>query len=330
MMTRRQFTLMGGLSMLASSRAIFAQQQGKVFHVGFLSSRARPTSLESDFFGGFPSAMRDLGYIENRDLVIDWRFADGQYVRLHRLASELVHTKVDVIVSAGTPSTEAARNATAVIPIVMISVGDPVGSGFVSSLARPGGNVTGLSIIADDLAPKLLEILQRVVPKLSYAAILMNSANGSATPFVKNVADAAREANIKLLTIDARTSLEIESAFRAMAREQVGAVIVSRDPLFTQQHRQIAELATNYRLPSISGNQAYAEAGGLMGYGSSAIDDMRRAALYVDKILKGAKPADLPVELPSKFEMIVNRKTARTLGIVLPRAILTRADRIVE
>lgn len=274
--------------------------------------------------------MRELGYFEGKNLQIEWRFADGKYERLPDQATDLVRQKVDVIVTDGTPGTLAAQKATMVIPIVMGGAGDPVGDGLVKSLARPGGNTTGLSNLASDLGSKHMQMLLDLNPKLSRAAVLMNPGNSSHITILKNVQGAALKPRVRILPVEARNFQEIEQAFFVMTREQAEAVIVIPDPFFIQQWRQIAELAVKHRLPSITRFREYSEAGGLMSYGNNNADNYRRAASYVDKILKGAKPADLPVEQPTKFDLVVNMKTAKTLGITIPQSLLLRADDVIQ
>jgi putative ABC transport system substrate-binding protein len=328
--TRRKLLVALGAGLFATPLRAFAQQQGKVWRVGFLSLSVRPDALDSHFYGAFPRGMRELGYIEGKNLVIEWRFADGKVERLPALAAELVRQKVDIIVTAATAATSAAQKATTTLPIVMGIVADPVGSGFVKSLAHPGGNITGLSSIAGDLSPKHLEMLLSIVPKLSRVAVLVNPSNPAHTTTLKNVQVAAQRISVKVLPAEAQTPQEIENAFSRMAREKAGALIVTRDEFFNQQVRQIAELAAKSRLPTICGLREYVEAGGLLSYGSSISDIFRRAATYVDKILKGAKPADLPVEQPTKFELIINRKTAKMLDLTIPQSLLISADKVIE
>jgi ABC-type uncharacterized transport system substrate-binding protein len=330
MITRRKLLVALGVSVLATSLVSFAQQQGKIWRIGFLSQRPRPASLDSDIFGAFRRGMRELGYVEGKNLVIEWRWAEGKYDRLPELAAELVQMKVDVIVAAGAQDISAAQKATSTIPIVMATAPDPVGSGFVKTLARPGGNITGLSNLSAEVSPKHLEMLLSMVPKLSRVAVLVNPANPAHAMVLKSVQSAAQRTSAKILPVEARTAPEIEKAFSAMAREKAGAVIVARDGFFIQQVRQIAELAAKNRLPSISGYRNYAEAGGLMSYGQNPAESFRRAATYVDKILKGAKPGDLPVEQPTKFELLINRKTAKALGLTIPQSLLISADRVIE
>ncbi len=307
----------------------FAQQQGKVWRVGFLAVR-RPVSLDSDVFGALPQGMRELGYVEGKNLVIEWRFADRKIERLPGLATELVQLNVDVIVTAGTPATSAAQKATATIPIVMGTASDPVGSGFIKSLARPGGNITGLTYIPGEVSPKQLEMLLTMVPRLSRVAVLVDSRDSSHAEILKSVQAAAQMTRAKILPVEARTPQEIERAFSAMVREKAGAVLVVSGGLFNQQARQIAELAVKKQLPSISTRGEYAEVGGLMSYGTNFREGFRRAATYVDKILKGAKPGDLPVEQPTKFELIINGKTAKALGLKIPQSLLISADKVIE
>jgi putative ABC transport system substrate-binding protein len=330
MNSRRKLLVALGACALAAPLFSFAQQQGKVWRVGFLSQRGRPDSLDSDVFGAFPRGMRELGYVEGKNLVIEWRFADGKVERLPSLASELVQMKVDVIVTNGTPATSAAQKATTTIPIVFGSAGDPVGSGLIKSLARPGGNITGFTNISGELGPKHLEMLRGMVPKLSRVAVLVNPANPAHTTILKNVQAAAQRAGVRMLSVEARNPQEIENAFSTMSRENAGAVIMEPDGDLNRQLHRIAELAAKHRLPSIHLDREYAEAGGLMSYGPSFADRYRRAATYVDKILKGAKPGDLPVEQPTKFELVINGKTAKALGLTIPKPLLISADKVIE
>jgi putative ABC transport system substrate-binding protein len=254
----------------------------------------------------------------------------GKAERFPDIAKEIVALKPDVIVVGNYSTALAVLQATTTIPIVMATSIDPVGLGLVKSLARPGGNITGLSNMAVDLGPKLLELLLTIVPKPSRVAVLVNPANTAHATMLNSIQAAAQKAGIKVLPAKAQASQEIESAFSMLAREKAGAVIVALDGLFNQYTRRIAELAAKHRLPSIAGWPQYAEAGGLMSYGQNLVENFRRAAAYVDKILKGAKPADLPIEQPTKFEMVINRKTATALGLTIPPELLLRADRVIE
>ena len=314
------------LGAAAGSRAALAQPQGKIWRVGILSPTS--ASLSSSNTNAFLKRMRELGYIEGRNLVVEWRFADGRLERLPGLAAELVQLKVDVIVVQSSAAISAAQNATTTIPIVMTSAGDPVRSGFVKSLARPGGNITGLSIMSGDTGAKLLELLRSVVPKLSRVAILTASATYGAIS--QSVQATAQKTGVKTLVAEASTPQEIENAFSMMVREKADAVIVGSPTTFAQQHRQIAELALKYRMPSMFQDRVTAENGGLISYGQKFTDFYERSATYVDKILKGAKPGDLPVEQPVSFELVVNLKTAKALGLTIPQTILVRADEVIE
>jgi len=318
------------LGAMTKSLASFAQEQRKIWRVGFLVPRSRPDSIDSDILGGFPRGMRDLGYLEGRNLTIEWRFADGNSERLLDLAAELVRLKVDVIVCGSSQGIRALQQATTTIPIVMATSGDPLGSGFVASLARPGGNITGLSNLLGDISAKQLELLLGVVPKLSRVAMLVNPINPSNAGNLKNVQSAAGNINVRILPVEARNSQEIENAFSLMTQESVEAVIVAVDTIFIQQQRHIVQLANKRRLPSISGIGEFAEVGGLMSYGPNFADQFRRAATYVDKIFKGAKPSDLPVEQSATLEFLINNKTARSLGLTIPQMMLLRADKVLE
>ena len=303
----------------------FGQTQAKARHIGFLAVRKEP-----DLQGAFVRGMTDLGYIEGKDFVIESLSAEGNVERLASLADELVRMKVDVIVTAGTVATGAARRATATTPIVMGASADPIGNGFVTSLARPGGNITGLSTLRTDTSPKLLEMLRSVAPSLSRVAVLVNPTNTSQPISVTSVRSAAQTMGLTILAVEARSAPEIERAFAATSQGKAGAIIIMRDGVFLERRRQIAELATNHRLSSISDNREYVDAGTLMSYGPNLAEQFRRAASYVDKILKGAKPGDLPVEQPTKFEFVINLETAKALGLTIPQSLLLRADEVIR
>jgi len=274
--------------------------------------------------------MRDLGYIEGKNCILERRFADGKYDRLPALAAELVRLKMDVIVAGAPPSVQAAHQATATIPIVLIAVPDPVGEGFVTSLSRPGGNITGLSTIVTEVSVKHLELLRAAVPRLSRVAVLINPLNPSDSLILEQIHGAAYTAGVKVAPVEASTAGQIETGFRAMTRARAGALIVAADELFDSQRNQIAKLALTNRLPMISSSQDLTEAGGLMSYGQDLAEHYRRAATYVDKILKGAKPGDLPVEQPTLLEFVINRKTAKALGLAIPKELLLRADQVID
>jgi putative ABC transport system substrate-binding protein len=330
MNNRRKLLAALGAGALAAPFSSFGQQQGKVWRVGFLATRHLDFVDADPYYGPFRQGMRELGYVEGKNLVVEWRSAESKTERLPDLAAELVRLKMDVIVTEAAVATLAAQKGTSTIPIVMANVGDPVGTGVVKSLARPGGNTTGLSNMVSELVPKHLELLLSIVPKVSRVAFLWNSANSSQLIALKSVQAAAQKVGVKILPLEAQTPQQIENAFSVMAREKPGAVIVAQNPFAFQQRRQIAELAAKIRLPSISGSREYAEAGGLIGYGASIADGSRRAASYVDKIFKGAKPGDLPVEQSTLFELVINRNTAKAMGITFPQSLLVRADRVIE
>jgi putative ABC transport system substrate-binding protein len=330
MRTRREFLIAGGagLCALATPLASFAQQ-AKVWRIGILSVRSRPDSLVGDNYGAFLKGLRELGYIEGKNIIIEWRFAEGRYERLPGLAAELVDLKVDVLAVINTAVIRAARRATSTIPIVMLTSSDPVGSGFVASLARPGGNITGLSNVGRDIAPKYVELLTVMVPKLSRVAVLLNPANTQHRPILDNIQTAAVRAGIKTFPLEAETPRKVESAFASMVQQRAGAMIVANDALFTDYLPQIVGLAARNRMPAMFPFRDWVEAGGLMSYGQDFADSYRRAATYIDKIFKGAKAAELPVEQSTKFELVINRKTATALGLAIPQELLLRADEVI-
>ena len=329
MNTRRKLIVALGTCILAPPFSAFAQPHGKVWRVGFLVGRRR-LSHDSDFLTAFPKGMHDLGYIEGKNLVIEWRFADGEYERLPDLAAELVKLKVDIILAVGPPVIIAAQKSTTTIPIVIVTGLDPADAGFVKSLARPGGNITGISNLSSEVSTKQLEMLLTMAPKLSRVAVLVNPTNPAHATVVKSISAAAEQAKIKILAVEARTPQEIETGFSLMRKQNATAIIVALDQFLMQQRRQIAELATKNRLPSAGTLREYVEDGGLMSYGVNMADQFRSAAIFVDKILKGAKPGDLPIEQPTKFELVINRKTAKALGIKIPNSILVQATKVIE
>jgi putative ABC transport system substrate-binding protein len=274
--------------------------------------------------------MRELGYVEGKDFLIEGRYAGGDYKRLPELAADLVKAKVDIIVTDGTPPTLAAQKATRKIPIIFVAVGDAVGSGLVQSLARPGGNTTGVSLLLRETTIKQLELLISIVPKLSRVAIVSNPSNPSAPIFLGALYGAIAEARLTTVSIEASSPQEVDRAFSRMKKEGVGAFVLTRDAFLTQQRSQIVDLAARARLPGIAGHPAYPEAGGLMSYGVSNELTYRRASVYVDKILKGANPGDLPVEQPTKFELVINHQTANALGLKIPPELLLQADKVIE
>jgi putative ABC transport system substrate-binding protein len=330
-MNRREllFASSCALGAIALSRRSFAQTPGKVWRVGILTARVRPASLESDFSGAFMKAMRELGYVEGKSVQYEWRFSDGKYEALAEMAAELARLKVDAIVTGGTPPTRAAQRVTKTIPIVMVGVGDPVGSGFIASLARPGGNITGITNINVDVNAKRMDLLVTTFPKLSRVAALLNPANPTHAANLAGLQAAARQAKVTLLPVDARTPDEIKRAFSVMKRHNAEALIVHTDQFFIAQARQFADLALKYRLPAI-GPREHVEFGGLMSYQANTSGAYRRAASYIDRIFKGAKPAELAVEQPTNFELVINLKTAKALGISVPREVMLRADEVIQ
>ena len=325
------------ISILTPPLAAEAQQAGKVHRIGFLSpsSRSDPERLASPFgergLAAFRQGLRDLGYVEGQNIAIEYRWAEGRFERLPDLAAELVRLKVDVIVSVVTQATLAAKNATGTIPIVLVAAGDPLGSGLVANLARPGGNVTGPSSMYGDLAGKQLELLKETVPKVSRVAVLWNPANAVwQAQMLRQTEIAARALGLQVQLLEARGPDELEGAFAAMTRERVSALLVQVDVIFALHARRIADLAAKRRVPAMYGSREHVETGGLMSYAPNIPDLFRRAATYVDKILKGAKPADLPVEQPTKFELVINLKTAKALGLKIPQSVLIRADEVIQ
>ena len=328
MNNRRELIVALGASVLAAPFRIYAQPVKKSVVVGILGVQDQPSAEPN--LSAFKQGLQELGYVEGKNFTLQLRFADGKLERVPGLATELVNLKVDIIVSFGTVTTIALQKATSTIPIVMANTFDPVGTGLVKTLARPGGNITGLSSLGGDIGGKHLEMLLRVAPQLSRVAVLLNPGNESNPLVLKSIQSAALKTSAKVLPLEARTAPEIENAFSAMTQGKAGAVIMARDGFFRRQARQIAELALKNRLPSISEQTEYLEAGGLMSYGANSGEQFRRAATYVDKILKGAKPADLPVEQPAKFELVINLKTAKALGLTIPNSLLISADKVIE
>ena len=329
MSTRRAFlgALAGGL--LVAPRAADAQPVGKVHRIGYLGSGSSTSSPHLP--GAFRQGLRELGWLEGQNIVIEYRFADGHLDRLPALAAEIVGLKVDIITASPTPAALAAKNATGTIPIVFTSVPDPVGLGLVASLARPGGNVTGLTYsVGFNIFGKDLELLKEVVPRARRVAVLSNPASPSQPLTISEITAAARSLGLPLLLLEARGPDDFEGAFTAMAKERAGALFVVTDPAFVPHRARLVDLTAKNRLPSIFTQREDAEAGALMSYGPSLSDIYRRAATYVDKILRGARPADLPVEQPTKFELVINLKTAKALGLTIPPSLLQRADEVIQ
>ena len=313
--------------LLAAPLAAEAQQAGKVYRVGFMwdSLGMFPGAIE-----GFRGGLRDLGWVEGQNIVVEYRWSEGRFDRLPDQAGELVRLKVDVIVAPSSIYAEAAKRATSTIPIVFVSHADPIGSGHVASLARPGGNITGLALMMTETNAKGLELLKEAVPGLSRVAVLWDPATPSHKPGLNAVEVMGRALGLRLQTVAVRSATEFDSAFSAIIRERAGAVLVLSTPLFIAGARRLAELAMKHKLPTMFGPKVHAEAGGLLSFGPDRVDLFRRGAIYVDKILKGAKPADLPVEQPTKFELVINLKTAKALGLNIPQSLLIRADEVIQ
>ncbi len=320
-------TLSSGL--FVAPLAADAQQPAKVARIGYLGS-AGPGTPVSHLLDAFRQGLRELGYVEGRNIAIEYRGAEGRFGRLPDLAAELVRLRVDVILVGGTPAALAAKNATGTIPIVLAGVGDPVGTGLVASLARPGGNITGLSFQTPELSAKQLELLKEAIPELSRVAVLSNPGNAGTAPMLRETELAARALGVQLRVMEVRSPDQFASAFARMRRERAGALLVLADPLFFLHRAQLAELAAKSRLPAMYGVTEHAQAGGLMAYSPNFANLFRRAATFVDRILKGAKPADLPVEQPTRFELVINLKTAKALGLTIPPSVLIRADQVIQ
>jgi putative ABC transport system substrate-binding protein len=326
---RREILIALGAGALASPLSSLAQPT-KVWRVGFLAQSFRPDNLDTHFFSGFVQGMRELGYVEDKNLEIHWRFGENRVAQLPSLVAELLRLKVDVIVSSASTATRAVQQATTTIPVVMVAVSDPVGIGFVKSLARPGSNITGLSNLSTDTSTKSLEMLIGMVPKLSRVAAMLNPEGGGRDRQLNSIVAAAQKIGVTMVPFEVRTPREIEQAFSRMAHEKIGGLVLMSDPMFNQQLRQIAELAAKYRLPTIGSPREHVEAGGLISYGANRRDYFRRAATYVDKIFKGTKPGDIPVEQPTLFELYINGKTAKALGLKIPQSLLILADKVIE
>ena len=305
-----------------------AQQPTKIPRIGYLSATSLSTTAAR--VEAFRRGLNELGYTEGKDILIQYRYAEGKLDRVRELALELVRLNVDVIVSGGPAATGPAKEATTRIPIVMGQDTDPVGNGFVASLARPGGNITGLSTLAPELSGKQLELLKEIVPKLARVVFIGMSTEPGNAQALREIELAARAYGIKLQNIDIRDSKDIENGLREASQGRAGAVLVPQLPILASQRKQITELAVKRRLPAVYGQAEYVDIGGLIYYGPSITELFRRAATYVDKILKGAKPSGLPVEQPTKFEFVVNLKTAKQIGLTIPPNVLARADRVIK
>jgi putative ABC transport system substrate-binding protein len=325
---RRKLIIALGASALSMPLSSFAQpERSKVARIGLLE--ATSASTDAKWREALIAGLSELAYVEGKNIIIEYRWAEGNYERLPGLATELVQMKVDVIVAATAVAIRAAQQATTTIPIVMVNVGDPVRSGFVASLSRPGRTITGLSNINVDISSKYLELLRAAVPKLSRVTVLVNPTNPIHPDFLKRIQAAEKTNTLKISPTQASTASQIEAASGAMKQERAGALIVLPDSLFQEQARRIAELAAQHRLPTMFWSRESVESGGLMSYGQNIAEQYYRAATYIDKILKGAKPGDIPVEQPTKFELVVNMKTAKALGLTM-QDLLFRADKVIE
>ena len=327
MIARRGFvTVLGGV--LAAPQLLFAQP--KVARVGFFYFGSRRSAMESGRYAAFVDTMRELGYVEGRNLAIEARFADGRSERLAGLAEELLRSKVDVIVATGSTVYTVLKRATTTVPVVITVSADAVLDGIAASLAHPGANFTGLSTGNLELYPKQIELLKLAVPKLSRVALLWNSENTAQVARLKVMRETTKRAGLSLIEVSGPTPEDIERGFASMARQRADAVVIMNDTFFIQQLEQIASLALKHRLPSLYGAVEYAEAGGFIGYGQRVLDNFHGAATYVDKILKGARPGDLPIEQPMRLELAINRRTAKAIGLSIPPELLLRADKVIE
>ena len=327
-MRRREFIRFFCGAAAAWPLAARAQRTAKVHRIGFLGNST--AALESNLVGPFREGLRALGYEEGRNVEIEYRWAEGNYERFPALVAELLAANVDVIVTAGTPATLAVQNAMASVPLVMIAVGGPIGTGIVPSLAHPGGNTTGLSSIAPELEGKRLELLREIIPTLAEVALLWNPVNPFHVASLKQAQAAAQTLHMKVVSVPVGTREELDAGFAAILKQRPGALLVLADRVFLHNRTDLADFATRNRLPGVYAYRELVEAGGLMCFGPNYADMHRRAAAFVDKILKGAKPADLPVEQPTKFELVINLKTAKALGLTIPPSLLLQADEIIE
>jgi putative ABC transport system substrate-binding protein len=327
MISRRAF--IGGLaSTVVMISRIVTAAAGKTPRIGFLGNST--AALEANLIRPWREGLRDFGYVEGQNVAVEYRWAEGRYERFPALIAELLALKVDVIVTAGTPAAQAVKRATSTIPLVMIAVGDPVSTGLVSSLGRPGGNATGLVSIAPDLEGKRLQLLQEIVPNLTLVALLTNPANPFHVGSEQQLRSAATAMHVKAQSFAVRNESEFDAAFEAMMRQRPGAMIMLADRLFLHHRKRIVDFALKHRLPAVYAYQELVEAGGLMSFGPSYPGMHRRAAYFVDRILKGASPSELPMEQPSQFELMINVRTARVLGLTIPPSLLLRADQVIE
>jgi putative tryptophan/tyrosine transport system substrate-binding protein len=321
-----QFSL--GAMLLSISFSVEAQQATKIPRIGYLTNES--LSATSDRSDAFRRGLRELGYVEGKNIFIEWRSAEGKLGRVTTLAAELVRLKVDVIVTLGSSVSRSAKEATSIIPIVMAQVNDPIGDGLVASLARPGGNITGLSSLSPEITGKQLELLKEMVPTLSRMTLLGTSTGPGHAQALRQVELAGRAFAVQVQFLDVQTPKDIEIAFRAASKGRAEAILALGSAVLNSHRRQLADLVAKNRLPAIYDRREFVDEGGLLSYGVSLTDLHRRSAIYVDKILKGAKPADLPVEQPNKFELVINLKAAKQIGFTIPQNVLARADKVIK
>ena len=327
-MKRRELLLATGALLAAPLTG--AQQAARVYRIGYLSFSSPPVSTPAE--NAFRQGLRELGYVEGKNVIVEVRYAEGRTERVSGLVAELIGLKVDVLLAGSTPGALAAKKATATVPIVFAGVLEPVESGIVASLARPGGNITGaaVGVGSSGFAGKYLELLKEAAPDISHVAVLFNSAHPAAAPQVLEIEAAARKLKVKLGVLDAGNATDLDKAFSAIGASGAQGIVMAGNPFFDANRVKLVQFAASKRLPAVYYFKHFVDAGGLMSYGGSLEDSYRRAAAYVDKILKGVKPADLPVEQPTRFELVINMKTAKALGLAIPQTLLLRADQIIE
>jgi putative ABC transport system substrate-binding protein len=327
-MTQKTLVCLLITALLATGSFAEAQHIERIPRVGFLGNST--AALEANLIGAFREGLHALGYVEGKNILIEYRWAEGNYERFPALIDELIALKVDVVVTAGTPATQAYQNAKTSIPLVMVAVGDPVGNGIVASLARPGGNITGLTSISPELEGKRIELLKEVIPKLSHIAVMWNSKNAFHVIEKKQVELAAAALHMKVLYLDVPAQEQLDHAFGQILKQRPRALLVLADRVFLHNRARIMEFAVKHHLPGVYAYLELVEAGGLMSYGPNYADMHKRAATYVDNILKGRQPADLPVERPMKFELVINLQAAKQIGITIPQSVLYRADKVIK
>ena len=330
MNNRRKLVSVLGASLIAAPFSSFAQQLGKVWRIGYIDFGSHQSLVDSGRDAALKEGLRERGYVEGKNLVLEERFAEGNSDRLNLLAAELVQKKVALILSQGTPASHAAKLATTTIPIVIVATTDPVGDGFAKSLARPGGNITGMSSSAEDTVQKLVELLMVAVPRLARIAVAFNPTSSAHTGLLSRVQESAKKAGKQVLQMGVRTPADIERGIATIVRERGDGMIIFADSFLFSERRRFAELALKHRLPSIHALGGYAEVGGLMSYGADINENFHRAGIFVDKILKGTKPAEIPFEQPAKFSLQINSTTAKALGVKISQELLLRADRVIE